>query len=603
MIRRLSIQDCMETGESIVRVDLADETVRSEPVPESWRRKYVGGKGLAARYLYEELEAGADPLGDENVLCFFTGPLTGYLPGEQRYVVVTKSPLTGAFLDSYAGGSMADRLAGSLGSHVGLVVTGRADRPAALSVADGEVSIEPADEWWGLDARETDERIPDAAVACIGPAGENGVSYATIASDGGDHHAGRGGAGAVMGAKRLKALVARGDPPELGEDLRDLRERYEEAFATDDTGRWQAASETVETLDFANEVGVLPTRGWQESQFDGAEGIGIEAVRDAAHDRERAEDSVPGGFQVESDDGESVPRGSTPISLGAGLGIDDFDAVATLGSICDRLALDVISGGNAVAWAIRASETDLIDRELSFGDEGDARRVIEEIATRSTPLGDTLADGIDAAADEYGGDDLIPSVKGMALPSYDPRGASAMALAYATSDRGACHRRARPAEVEALEGRNWSDADRVEAVVAEQDRRAVLWSLIADDFFGEALSATLGADWLAAIGQEYDPEELRLAGARIWTLIRLFNVREGFTRADDALPQRLTEPLEGGPNDGAAITRDSFERTLERYYDRRGWDDGGVPTGATLERYGLGGLAPDVDRSGPDGAP
>ncbi|TYL38135.1 aldehyde ferredoxin oxidoreductase [Natronococcus pandeyae] len=583
----------MARGETVVRVDLADESVRSEPVPDAWRRKFVGGKGLGARYLYEELDAGTDPLGDENLLCFLTGPLTGYLPGEQRYVVVTKSPLTGAFLDSYAGGSMAGRLAGSLGNHAGILVSGRADRPVALSVADGEVSIESAEEWWGLDARETDEQVPGPAVACIGPAGENGVSYATIASDGGDHHAGRGGAGAVMGAKRLKALVAHDDPPEFDEDLRELRETYEAAFATDDTGRWHAASETVETLDFANEVGVLPTHGWQEGTFEGADGIGIEAVRDAAHDRERADDPVPGGFQVESDDGESVPRGSTPISLGAGLGIDDFDAVATLGSICDRLALDVISGGNAVAWAIRASETGLIERDLSFGDEDDARRLIEEIATRSSPLGDTLADGTDAAAAEYGGDDLIPSVKGMALPSYDPRGASAMALAYATSDRGACHRRARPVEVEALEGTDWSHADRVEAVIAEQDRRAVLWSLIADDFFGEALSATLGADWLAAIGREYEPEELRRTGARIWTLIRLFNVREGFTREDDALPQRLTEPLEGGPNEGAVITPESFERTLECYYERRGWDEQGRPTRETIERHGLENLELD----------
>ncbi|NKE35771.1 aldehyde ferredoxin oxidoreductase [Natronococcus sp. JC468] len=583
----------METGESLVRVDLAAESVAYEPVPESWRRDFVGGKGLGARYLYEELEPGADPLGGGNVLLFLTGPLTGYLPGEQRYVVVTKSPLTGAFLDSYAGGEMAGRLAGSLGDNVGVLVSGRADRPVRLEVADGEVSIEPAADWWGLDARETDERAGEAAVACIGPAGENGISYATIASGGGDHHAGRGGAGAVMGAKRLKALVALDGPPEPDADLRELRRRYEAAFADDDTGRWQAASETLETIDFANEVGVLPTRGWQEGRFDGAEGIGIEAVRDAAHDRERADDPVPGGFQVEGEDGESVPRGSTPISLGAGLGIDDFDAVATLGSVCDRLALDVISGGNAVAWAIRASQEGLIDRDLEFGDEAGARKLIEEIARRSSPLGAALADGVDAAAAEYGGGDLIPSVKGMALPAYDPRGASAMALAYATSDRGACHRRARPVEVEALGGTDWDDVDRVDAVIAEQDRRAVLWSLIADDFFGEALSKTLGADWLAAVGREYDPAALRRVGERVWTLIRLFNCREGFSREDDTLPRRLTEPLQGGPNDGAAIDAAGFEDTLDRYYERRGWDERGRPTRETLERYGLEDLEPD----------
>ncbi|MFC6716818.1 aldehyde ferredoxin oxidoreductase family protein [Natrialbaceae archaeon GCM10025810] len=583
----------MAGTDSIVRVDLADESVTSEPVPDSWLREYVGGKGLGARYLYEELEPGVDPLGGSNVLCVLTGPLTGYLPGEQRYVVVTKSPLTGTFLDSYAGGSMAGRLAGSLGGHVGVVVSGRADRPVVLEVEAGEVSILPAEDLWGLDARETDERLADAAVACIGTAGENRVSYATIATDGGDHHAGRGGAGAVMGSKRLKAVVARDGPLEPDGELEALRERYETRFAEDDTGRWHAASETVETLDFANETGVLPTRGWQEGSFDGAEGVGIEAIRDAAHDRERADDPVPGGFRVESDDGESVPRGSTPIVLGAGLGIDDFDAVATLGSVCDRLALDVISSGNAVAWAIRASEEGVVQRDLSFGDGDAARELVEEIATRSTPLGDALADGVEAATATYGGEELIPSVKGMELPSYDPRGAASMALAYATSDRGACHRRARPVELEAIDGTEWTTAGRVETVVAEQDRRAVLWSLIADDFFGEALTADLGAEWLAAVDRTYEPADLRRVGARIWTLVRLFNVREGFSRSDDRLPERLTEPLEGGPNDGGRIDPDAFDAMLDRYYERRGWDENGVPTAETIRGLGLESLTPD----------
>ncbi|EMA36399.1 aldehyde ferredoxin oxidoreductase [Halobiforma lacisalsi AJ5] len=588
----------MARRDAIVRVDLGDESATSEPVPETWLRSYLGGKGLGARYLYEELEPGTDPFGDDAVLLFLVGPLTGYLPGEQRYVVVTRSPLTGTFLDSYAGGEMASRLAGSLEDHVGVLVTGRAERPVALSVAGGEVTVEPAADLWGLDARETDERFPDAAVACIGPAGERRVSYATIASEGGDHHAGRGGAGAVMGAKRLKAVVARDEPPTPTEELRALRRRDEAAFAADDAGRWQAASETLETVDFADEVGVLPTRGWQEGAFDGAEDVGIEAARAAASGRERGDDPVPGGFRVQSASGidrepdeETVPRGATPISLGSGLGIDDFDAVAALGSICDRLAQDVISSGNAVAWAIRASQEGHLERDLEFGDEAAARDLIEEIAERSTPLGDALADGVEAAAAEYGGEDLIPSVKGMALSSYDPRGASAMALAYATSDRGACHRRARPVEAEALAGADWTTADRVAAVVEEQDRRALCWSLVADDFVAEALPPEHIAEWLEAVGREREPAALERIGERVWTLVRLFNVREGFSRADDALPERLTEPLEGGPNDGTAIDPDAFETMLDRYYERRGWDEQGRPTRASLERLGLADLA------------
>ncbi|MDQ2050642.1 aldehyde ferredoxin oxidoreductase C-terminal domain-containing protein [Natronolimnohabitans sp. A-GB9] len=573
----------------MLRVDLSAGSVTSEEIPARWLEKYVGGKGVGARYLYEELEPGTDAHAPENVLLFMLGPLTGYTPGEQRYAAITKSPLTGAFLDSYSGGTFPERLAGSLDGHMGVLVTGEADDPVVLSVDDGEATLESADDLWGLDAEATCERFPDAAVACVGPAGENGVQYATIASDGGDHHAGRGGAGTVMGSKNLKAIVAHGTAPE---GLSDLRERYGEAFAESEAGRWLAASDTLETVDFANEVGVLPTRGWQESSFEGVDEIGIERVREAATGRERPDDHVPGGFRVDSDEGESVPRGATPIVLGAGLGIDDFDAVAMLGAICDRLAMDVITAGNAVAWAVRASQEGLIDRDLSFGDETAARELIEEIADRSTPLGDALADGVDRAAEQYGGEDLIPTVKGMELSSYDPRNAETMALAYATSDRGGCHRRARPVELEPVTSMDRSREARVTAVVEEQNRRALLWSLIADDFLEEVLEAGHAAEWLSAVGYDHDPESLSRVGERIWTLVRLFNVREGFSRIDDELPPPLTDPLEDATDSsdgtgGDGIEQEAFDALLEAYYAARDWDRRGRPTADLLQRLDL----------------
>ncbi|WP_101298263.1 aldehyde ferredoxin oxidoreductase family protein [Halegenticoccus soli] len=577
------------TRDRVLRVDLSDGTVRRERVPQSWRRRFVGGKGLGARYLYRDVPAGADPLGPENVLGFMLGPLSGYLPGESRYAAVTKSPLTGAFLDSYSGGEFPDRLAGALADCLGLLVAGRASDPVAIEVENGTATVEPAD-CWGEDAVSTDERYPDAAVACVGPAGERTVSYATIASDGGDHHAGRGGAGTVMGAKRLKAVVARGEPPE---GLPRLREAYDEAYREHDTGRWQAAGATIESVDFANEVGVLPTRGWQTSQFDGASDIGVEAARAAAMGRER-DGAVPGGFRVETDDGESVPRGATPMTLGAGLGIDEFDAVATLGAACDRLGVDVIDAGSAVAWAMRASEDGLVERDLAFGDAAGARDLLEEIAHRRGPLGDALADGVEAAAERFGGGDRIPTVKSMALPAYDPRGAVAMALAYATSDRGGCHRRARPIEREVFAADSWDADDRVTAVVDAQDARSVLWSLVVDDFAGETLREDLGAEWLSAVGLSYDPDDLRTAGERIWTLVRLFNAREGFARDDDRLPQLLREPLADGPAAGRALDPDGFERLLDAYYAARGWSPDGVPARRTVERLGLDGVV-DAD--------
>ncbi|PSQ00017.1 aldehyde ferredoxin oxidoreductase [Halobacteriales archaeon QS_5_70_17] len=585
--------------DAVLRVDLSAGTVERERVPDEWRRKYLGGKGLGARYLYEELDAGTDPLGPGNLLAFMLGPLSGYLPGESRYAAVTKSPLTGAFLDSYSGGAFPDALAGALtppdgetrpdrgeradangdstgtpptGGGLGVLVTGASERPVVLVVEDGEGRLEPA-ETWGEDVAATCA-AHEGSVACVGPAGENGVEYATIASGGGDHHAGRGGAGAVMGAKGLKAVVARGDPPE---GLADLRERYGREYAESDVGRWQAAGETIESVDFANEVGALATRGWQATTFEGADGIGIEAASEAAGD------DIPGGFRIETDDGESVPRGAAPMSLGAGLGIDEFDAVAELGEVCDRLGTDVISAGSAVAWAIRAGDRGLIDREFSFGDPDGARRLIEEIATRSTPLGDALADGVAAAADRYGGRDLVPTVKSMELPAYDPSDSPAMALAYATSDRGGCHRRARPIEEEAFDP-DWNLADRVRAVAGAQTARSVLWCLVVDDFVGEALS-DLGAEWLAAVGLDYDDEELARTGERIWTLVRLFNAREGFDRSDDELPPAVAGE---GRIDPAA-----FQRLLDAYYATRGWGPNGLPTRRALARLDVAGL-PDA---------
>ena len=574
----------------VLRVDLTERRVWREPVPERWRRDFVGGKGLGARYLYEELAPGTDPLGPDNRLMFLVGPLTGRLPGEPRYAAVTKSPLTGTFLDSYAGGTFPGALAGGLGDHLGLLVQGVADEPVRIEVADGDASIRPA-EHWGADAAETAEAFPDAAVACVGPAGENRVAFATVASDGGEHHAGRGGAGAVMGAKRLKAVVARGEPPEPTPAVEALREAYAERFAEAETGRWLAASDTVESVDFADEVGALATRGWTEDRFEGAPDVGVEAVREAATGREREDEAVPGGFRVETEEGESVPRGATAMSLGAGLGVASFDAVAALGERCNRAGVDLISAGSAVAWAMRAAADGTIDRDLEFGDEAGARELVDEIVSRSTPLGDALADGVDAAAARFGGEGLVPTVKAMELPAYDPRGAASMALAYATSDRGACHRRARPVEREPFSG-PWAPDEAARAVIADQDRRSVLWSLVVDDFAGDVFD-DLGAEWLAAVGLDYDADELRTAGERIWNLTRLFNVREGFARDDDALPPVLEQPVSGSADRGG-IDPDRFDGMLDAYYARRGWGADGRPTRQTVDRLGLADVVDDA---------
>ncbi|SNR38212.1 aldehyde ferredoxin oxidoreductase family protein [Halorubrum vacuolatum] len=608
----------------VLRADLSTGTVTRERVPERWRRRYLGGKGLGARYLYAELDAGVDPLGAENLLGFFVGPLSGSLPGELRYAAVTKSPLTGLFLDSYAGGAFASRLAGSLDDCLGLLVTGAAEDPVRIEIEDGNGRILAAGTW-GADAAETANAHPDAAVACVGPAGEAGVRYATIASDGGEHHAGRGGAGAVMGAKGLKAVLARGptaEPPTA--ELAALREAATERYAEEDVGRWQRAAETLESADFADTVGALATEGWQRGRFEGIDGIGIDAARAAASERENPDESVPGGFRVETESGETVPRGATQMTFGAGLGLDDFDAVATLGGRCDRLGLDVIEAGTAVAWVARANEAGELDvtgrlpggtriEDVTFGDPEAARDLVTAIAGigwDERDVDDGVADlvcalreGVEAAADRVGYDG-VPTMKSMSLPGYDPRVAVGMALAYATSDRGGCHRRARPIEAEVFAA--WDDDDRVEAVIAAQDTRSVLWSLVADDFAGETLWDDYGASFMAAhVGTTggdlpQTPAGLAECGERIWTLVRLFNAREGADRTDDRLPAVLSEPIANGPAAGSRIDPAAFEELLTAYYRARGWGPDGLPTAATVAGLGLADL---VDGSTPVGTP
>ncbi|MFB6236141.1 MAG: aldehyde ferredoxin oxidoreductase family protein [Halopenitus sp.] len=607
----------------VLRADLSAGTVERKPVPEAWRRRVLGGKGLGARYLYDELDAGTDPRGPENLLAFCVGPLSGALPGEQRYAAVTKSPLTGLFLDSYAGGDFAARLAGSLDDCLALLVTGESDEPVRIAISDGGATIEPA-ETWGADTVETAEAHPDAAVACVGPAGEREVAYATIASDAGDHHAGRGGAGAVMGAKGLKAVLALDGPAEPPtEALETLREEYTADYAAADTGRWQAAGETLESIDFANEIGALATEGWQKGQFEGADDVGIGAAEEASVGRENPDEAVPGGFRIETEAGETVPRGATPMTLGAGLGVEDFDAVAALGELCDRLGVDVITAGNAVAWTVRAAEQDAVDADVAFGDPDSAQALIRAIAEGDVDgegdgpadatesgivdpaVAAALREGVDAAAAEFGAD-TIPTVKSMELPAYDPRAAAGMALAYATSDRGACHRRARPIEREVFDA--WDRDERVTAVVAAQDTRSVLWSLVADDFAGETMWQDCGATFMAALaestGIDYptEPAALRRTGERIWTLVRLFNAREGADRGDDALPEALREPIADGPAEGERIDPDAFENLLDAYYHTRGWSDDGLPTAATLDRLDLTALRDDATPVGDEQA-
>jgi aldehyde:ferredoxin oxidoreductase len=587
----------------LLRVDLAAGSAVREAVPPELIDRFIGGKGLAAHYLATELPAGTDPLDPENPLIFMTGPLSGLFPGTTRHVVATKSPATGGFCDSCAGGFWAWELrkAGLLG----IIVTGAAESPVYLRIEDGEALLEDAGGLWGRSVIEVDDdpRFAEHRVAAIGPAGENLVVFAGIGNNAGltkkgrSGYNGRAGAGAVMGSKKLKAIAVRGTGrPELDEGGKELRkELLAQINDPDSASSWLKEAGTPIIVDWTNGVAVLPTRNWRAGSFEQADDIGHEAVK-------AARVKVEGCFNCPVNCGQHVRAGSgsfpgaeagkieyETIGLAASnTGNGDFSSIVHFSEQCDALGLDTISTGAAVAFAMDCATEGLIDSPLRFGDSLGQSQLVEQIARREG-LGADLAEGLRAAAARWGVDAArinVFEIKGLEFPAYDPRGSVGMALAYATADRGACHLPSWPIAGDALSEEE--DADPFSAtgkaafVIAEQDENSAEWSLVGCDFIG--YGAEDAARMLEAVGIEVTAEQYLAAGSRIWNLVRLLNLREGWTAEDDRPPAGLARPLE---DSGRNLPAEVFQEMKEDYYRLRGWDDRGRPTAALVTGLGL----------------
>lgn len=592
--------------QNILRVDLTEQSISVEKVPERYREQFIAGKGVGAAYLMDELEPNVDPLGEDNLLMFMFGPLTGHAPGTSRYAAVTKSPLTGTFLDSYSGGHFPASFRFALPSFYGVIFEGKAEEPVYLRVEDGQASLEDASDLWGMNTKETAREFEDdqTKVATIGPAGENEVRFATISSDEGTHHAGRGGAGAVMGSKNLKAVVATSSSPFKRDDLRDLSTEHTKRLGTSEETDWARNGGTQLIVDWTQEIGALPVHNWSEGQLSEVDTLNIDAFEDGhvgtdscyscpvacGHVTDFSDSEVNGAF-----DSASVGWGPEYESigmLGANTDITDVTGVTELSDRADTLGMDSITLGNVISWSMEMAEEEVIDHEISFGDAEAAVNLVENIAYRDG-IGDPLADGTARAAEQLGdGNELAVEaaveVKGLELPAYDSRASFSMALAYATADRGACHQRAWPIATDALGGDRdpYSTEDHAAAVVSEQDEQAISFSVVACDF--TVYGYENAAEWLDALGYNHDESDLETIGERIYNLTRLFNVREGFDSADDSLPERLKQPLgNGGPADGNMITDEEFEEMLSEYYELRGWTADGVPQTETLERLDI----------------
>jgi len=578
-------------GRALV-VDVTDASAETLPLPDDILRVYIGGAGLGAWLMHRLAPAGVDALAPPAPLAFCFSPLVGTpLTTSAKFAVVAKSPLTGMLNDALASSHFA--IAGKLTGHDAIVVRGACAEPSVVLVDGDGPRLEAAGDLWGLPAGEAERRLrqrlgPAWRVAAIGPAGERLVTYATVSHDG--RHAGRGGLGAVLGSKRLKAVavraatkVAPADPGAVLAAARDLRER---SFGPA-TAKYRELGTLANLLAF-NAIATLPTRNFQAATFTDAPRL---AAEDLAEARGVARDSCAscsiGCEHIYRGQGgqETRVEYENVFALGPMCGVSDPDAVLAASHRCDELGLDTISAGGTIAWAMECAERGLIDAPwLRFGDADALLRALDEIGAREG-LGALLAEGSREAARAVGqgSEAFAPHVKGLELPGYEPRTLHAMALGLAVNARGADHNRSGAYEAD-LSGRHdrFAGGDaHVAAAVETEDRAAVMDSLILCKFLRGVFEEPY-VEWArllnAVTGWDVDADELHETARRIVLAKRAFNLREGWTRADDTLPERLlSEPVVTASGREGALTRERLDRMIAAYYRARGLDGEGRP--------------------------
>ncbi len=630
-----------------LRIDVGTGEARFIDIPESILRHYIGGVGLGAWLLLKEAPPGVDPLAPEAPLIFALSPFVGTpLTTSAKFAVVAKSPLTNRINDALSSSHFA--IAAKRAGMDALVLVGACREPGVL-IIDGDppaaagatrsnagatapvARMESGADLWGLSAADAQERLKERLrsthaggapfhTAAIGPAGENLVRFATLSNDG--RHAGRGGLGAVMGSKRLKAMAVRGrafvplaDPKTVHAAATDLSAR---SFGPA-TEKYRELGTVANLLAF-NRLAVLPTRNFQDSTFEAAAALSAEQLA-ATRQRTRSScaactigcENVYGrrpGAEDPARPGEPPKRGvrleyESLFALGPLCGIGDPDAVLEAAALCDELGIDTISAGGTIAFAMECAGRGMLDPArfptapgaapvpIEFGNPRSLLELLRLIARRDG-IGDLLAEGSRRAAAVIGGDapSFAPHVKGLEIPGYEPRALQAMALGFAVGTRGADHNRSSAYEADFSEGGNRlaGDADTARRAIVTEDRAALMDSLILCKFLRGVFSDLFeeAAPLLRAVtGWDLSPAELHDAARRIVTARKWFNEREGWTPAEDTLPERfLREPLRDGASAGATLSRQRLSEMIAAYNRERGFSPDGHVPGAM--RTGLG---------------
>jgi len=612
----------------ILRVNLTDKTVTQEDIPETVAEKFVGGVGLATKYLYDEVVKGADPLGPENKLIFMTGPLTGTpCPSAGRYCVVGKSPLTGTWAQSNSGGYWAPEFKRT--GYDGIIFEGSSPDPVYLVCEDDKAELKDASHLWGKKVPEATDMIVQELgdgfkAVCIGPAGEKQVRIACVMNDA-HRAAGRCGLGAVMGAKNLKAIAAKGSKkieiaqPEMFKDVSNKQ------YQLIRDSMLKVGIETHGTnllLDMVNVRGGLPTNNWQLGMFEKVENVNGPALTDTILKDRKACFACPiacgrvseittgkwAGMEGEGPEYESV------VLLGTACGVDDLNAIAAANFLCNEYGIDTISAGSIVAFAMECYQKGILTKddtggmEVVFGDGEVLVDLIEKISMRDG-IGDLLSEGVKRVAEKLGqgSEKFAMHVKGLELPAYDSRAAKITGLGYAVASRGGDHMTGY------IQGPTFIDTpflvvddSKIDDVYVPQPKDAMVLRDLENaltmfdvtgtcKFMGLMLDAKEWVDLIASVtGREFDIEDFKRTGERVVNLSRAFNMRDGFSRSDDTLPPRLLEePMPEGPAKGHVV--EQLDTLLDNYYKERGWDkQTGKPTPEKLKELGLENVIADI---------
>ena len=615
----------MSWAGKILRVNLTAGTVKSEPLNMEWARAYLGSRGLGSKYLISEIDPKVDPLSPDNKIIWATGPLTGTMASTGgRYTVITKGPLTGAIACSNSGGYWGAEL--KMAGWDMVIFEGKSPKPVFLYISDDVAELRDASHLWGQTVWKTEETLktqlqdPLVRVSCIGQAGENQVLYAAVVND--LHRAaGRSGVGAVMGSKNLKAIAVRGtkgvgnirDPKAFMQVTKEKKKILAENAVT---GQGLPTYGTQVLMNVINEVGALPTRNHRDVQFEGAKDISAEAMatpRESDGKKHLVTNQACFGctiacgriskmdenhFTVQNKPQYWGANGGLEYeaawALGAANGVNDLEALRYANLLCNEYGMDPISFGATVGAVMELYEMGVLTKaqigvEAPFGSAA-ALAAFAEMVGKGEGFGKEIGQGSARLTKKYGHPDLSMSVKGQEFPAYDGRAIQGIGLAYATSNRGACHLRGYTIASEVLGIPVKTDPvesnGKPELVKAFQDATAAFDSsgLCVFTTFAWGV-ADLAPQLQAACDEQYTTEELEKIGERIWNMEREFNNAAGFTAKDDSLPKRLlTEAAKTGASKGMVS---KLPEMLPKYYAVRGWDSEGRPTSETKARLGL----------------